>query len=479
MSKTRRNFTYNSLLGVTNILIPLLTFPYIARVLGASGVGVTSFAISLASTFIILCSLGIPIYGIREIAKAKKNPENLSKTFSELLLIQIVWTFCVLIFFTLWLYLTKTYENENALKYLSYIQIISSLGLINWFYQGIEKYKYITIINGFIKILTLILLYLIVKNPEDYWVYYGILVFSNSFGATISLVYSRRFAKIKFENLNLKKHFKPLLILFSTQIAIGIYINLDVIMLKYFTSSEEVGYYATSLKLIKTILIIVTSLGVVLIPKISLFIEEKKMDEVKSIIEKSINFILIISIPTTIGLFLTSSDIIALFAGSAFIESSKLMIWLLPLIFLIGLNNIFGLQILVPSNKEKQLMIVVVFGAIINFTLNFILIPRYSGYGAAFATVFTEIFITGATFYFCKKIISFNLQIIKILKYFLISMVFIPISMMISKIVPSGLTLLLVTCITCSIYYFVILTILKDKFFTINILNPIINKLIK
>jgi len=479
MSTTKTNFIYNSLLGLTNILVPLITFPYITRVLGPSGVGITSFAISLVTTFIILCSLGIPIYGIREIAKSKKNQKKLNKTFSELLIIQIIWTLFVLILFTLWLYLTKTYENERALKYFSYVHIVSSLGLINWFYQGLEKYKFITILNSLIKILTIILLFLIVKNPNDYWIYYAILVLSTAMGAVASFFFSLKYIKIRIRNLDFKKHFKPIIILFSTQIAIGIYVNIDIIMLKYFTSIAQVGYYATSMKLVKTVLILVTSLGVVLIPKIASFIEENRIKEVKNIIEKSINFVLIISLPLIVGLYLTSKDLIILFAGNKFLESSQLMLWLLPLVIFIGLNNIFGLQILVPSNKEKHLMIIVITGAVLNFTLNFILIPVYGGYGAAFATVVTEMLITASTFYYCRKAILFYFPYKKFIKYLLISIVFIPISMFVSKLTPKGISFLITTGVICTVYYIVTLTLIKDKFFKTHILSPILNKILK
>jgi len=470
------NFTYNTLLGLTNIIVPIITFPYASRVLGPQGIGITSFAISLVTTFVILGSLGIPIYGIREIAKSKKDKTKLSNTFSELLLIQVFWSVFIIIAFASWLYFTKTYQNEDAIKYLSFIHIFCSIGLINWFYQGIEKYKFISIVNFISKLLTIALLFILVKQKEDYWLYYFIVVMSSLVYAIISITYSFKFVKYKLVKLNFKRHYKPILILFSTQIAITIYLNLDVIMLKYLSQLEQVGYYSAAIRIIKTLLILVTSLGVVLIPKISSYIYEKNNNEVRVLVEKSINFVLIISFPMMIGLCLVSKDIIILFAGSQFGIASSLLLWLVPLIFLIGMNNIFGLQILVPFNGEKKLMFIVIFGAVLNFSLNFFLIPIYQGKGAAFSTLVTEGIITVLAYYFSKKELGFKFPIKKFLTYLILSLFFIPIVGLIS-LVFEGIFYVIVATFVCAVLYFFALIVIKDKFFIENMYKPVLLKL--
>ena len=470
------NFTYNTLLGLTNIIVPIITFPYASRVLGPQGIGITSFAISLVTTFVILGSLGIPIYGIREIAKSKKDKTKLSNTFSELLLIQVFWSVFIIIAFASWLYFTKTYQNEDAIKYLSFIHIFCSIGLINWFYQGIEKYKFISIVNFISKLLTIALLFILVKHKEDYWLYYFIVVMSSLVSAIISITYSFKFVKYKLVKLNFKRHYKPILILFSTQIAITIYLNLDVIMLKYLSQLEQVGYYSAAIRIIKTLLILVTSLGVVLIPKISSYIYEKNNNEVRVLVEKSINFVLIISFPMMIGLCLVSKDIIILFAGSQFGIASSLLLWLVPLIFLIGMNNIFGLQILVPFNGEKKLMFIVIFGAVLNFSLNFFLIPIYQGKGAAFSTLVTEGIITVLAYYFSKKELGFKFPIKKFLTYLILSLFFIPIVGLIS-LVFEGIFYVIVATFVCAVLYFFALIVIKDKFFIENMYKPVLLKL--
>lgn len=469
---TKKNFIYNVLLGLTNIFVPIITFPYASRILGPEGIGLTSFAISLSTTFIVLGSLGIPIYGIREVAKCRVDKVKLSKTFSELLSIHLLWSLIVIILFSLWLYFTKTYEDEMAIKYLSFVHILSSVGLINWFYQGIQKYKFISIINFISKVLTIGLLFVLVKNPEDYWLYYLIIVVSNIISVVISIVYSIKHVTLSFTGLDLRKHFKPVIILFSTQLAISIYVNLDVIMLKYFSVIEQVGYYSASIKIVKILLVVITSLGVVLIPKIAMFFQEERMKEVKELIEKSINFVLMLSFPVTIILFITSENIIKLFAGDQFIEADVLVKLLAPLIIIIGLTNIFALQILVPSNRERDYMKAVLAALLINIVFNSMLIPIMQSKGAVIATLLTEMTGLIITFYYSKKLVQFSLNIKMVMKYLMISLLFLPLSYLISGLIKQEV-IYLFTFLTGSIFlYGLTLLLIKDSFFMDNIFNP-------
>ncbi|NQW36918.1 MAG: flippase [Flavobacteriales bacterium] len=477
MSSIKKNFIYNNILGVTNIIIPLISFPYISRVLGPEGVGIISFAISLAVTFIVLGSLGIPIYGIREIAKSRGDKTKLSNAFLELLIIEITWSLFVTLIYACWLFFTNTYQNENAIKYLSFIHIMSSVGLINWFYQGMEKYKFISIMNFIVKIFTLILLFALVKKIEDYWIYYAIIVISTFISAIVSILYSFRFIQFEKIKLNFKKHFNPIIILFSTQIAISIYVNLDVIMLKYFSQLEQVGYYSAALKIVKMLLIIVTSLGVVLIPRISSFIQENKTKEVKSLIEKSINYVSIISFPTMVILWILSENIIRLFAGIQFTEANYLIKGLSPLIFIVGMTNIFGLQILVPMDKEKKYMIAVLIGLFTNIFFNILLIPIIQAKGAVIATLFTEVIVLLISYYYSKKLISFSLSKNGSLKYLLLSLLFVPLSMILSKIINNEALYLFVFIALCVVIYTLALLKFKDSFFMNYIFNPIYNNL--
>lgn len=464
MKLLHKNFIFNILLGVTNIIVPLIVFPYISEILEPDGVGITSFAVSLASTFVILGSLGIPIYGIREIAKAKKSDQELSKTFSEIVSIQVIWLVFTLLIYFFWIFFTNTFQHESEIKLASFFHIVGLIGMINWFFQGIEKYKFITVVNIIVKGLTIVLLFVLVKNREDYWIYYWILVGSTIVGSIISLSYGLQFVRFRTTNLNLQKHIKPIGILFSTQIAIGIYVNLDILFLKYFSTNEQVGLYTAASKVIKISLLIVTSLGTVLIPKISQLIEKNQFNEIQKTIEKSLQFVLFIGCPIMILLVVLAPEIIQIFAGDQFLFSVGLIQLLTPLIFFIGMSTVFGLQILVPFQKEKQLLFAVSIGAVVSIILNSVLIPKYQSEGAVYTIVITELIIMICTYYYAKKAFSFKYPYKKGLTYMALSALFIPISMLLHKFFDAFLYISIVSI--CSfILYIIGLYLIKDTFF--------------
>lgn len=301
MGLIKKNFIYNNILGLSNIIYPLVTFPYASRILGPEGIGITSFAVSLSTFFIVLCSLGIPIYGVREIAKQRGDKIKLSLTYSELLVIQTIWTIVIIIIYMLFLFITGTYKNEVMIKNLSYIHLLSSAGIVNWFFQGIENYRFIAVLNFISKFFGILLLFVLVNDLNDYWIYYLLFVFTSIVSSVFGIFYSLKHTQFKLKGLKFKKHIKPIAILFGTQLAMSLYVNLDIIMLKYLSNSYEVGYYTAAIKMVKTSLLVVSSLGLVMIPRISLYFEQNKINEVKKLIEKSIQFVFLIGMPLMVG----------------------------------------------------------------------------------------------------------------------------------------------------------------------------------
>lgn len=473
MKLIQKNFIYNNVLGLTNIIVPLIVFPYLTRTLGPSGIGIVQFAVSLASIFVLIGSLGLPIYGIREIAKCNHNKEKLKKTYSELLIIQLFSTVFSLFFFYLFIQATGILLNETAIKYLSYFYIIASLGLLHWFYQGIENFRFITIVNFTSKILSLAAIFFLVKRQEDYWVYFLILTVVLVICSLINIFYSLYFSGFTLKNLNFRKHLNSIIILFGTQLAVGIYLNLDVVFLKYFSSDYEVGLYTPASKIVKLFIFIITSLGAVLIPKLTIHLKNNQHKESGNIITKSIQFVILISLPIIVLLSVISNDLIELFAGMEFLKSGLLLIFLCPIILIIGLSNIFGLQILVPINQEKKLLLSIVIGALFSVFLNFLLIPIYKSFGVVFSLLITEVIITALTFYFSRKFLFFKIPFISGLKYLFFSLLILPFCLFF-KIYFDGLIFLVIASLTTIIIYLLCLIVSKDKFFRENIVSPIL-----
>lgn len=476
MGLIKKNFIYNNILGLSNIIYPLVTFPYASRILGPEGIGITSFAVSLSTFFIVLCSLGIPIYGVREIAKQRGDKIKLSLTYSELLVIQTIWTIVIIIIYMLFLFITGTYKNEVMIKNLSYIHLLSSAGIVNWFFQGIENYRFIAVLNFISKFFGILLLFVLVNDLNDYWIYYLLFVFTSIVSSVFGIFYSLKHTQFKLKGLKFKKHIKPIAILFGTQLAMSLYVNLDIIMLKYLSNSYEVGYYTAAIKMVKTSLLVVSSLGLVMIPRISLYFEQNKINEVKKLIEKSIQFVFLIGMPLMVGFLILAEDLVFLFAGNQFINSTLLIYISAPLIIIIGLSNVFGLQILVPINQEKKLLYSVLIGAVLNFSLNLIFIPLFAAKGVAISTVITEIVVMIILFYFSYKRLKFDFPIKKGVIYVLLALMFFPLGLLIDAFFDKIYSSILII-ISSSIIYTVALIVINDSFFIKNILNPILKKI--
>lgn len=441
MSKNQKsiskNYIYNTILKVLNIVFPMITFPYIARVLTASGVGKINFSLSVISYFILISRIGIPMYGIRECAKYRDDKKKLTKTVQEILIINFGSLILSLILFYVILFNSNTLANYKDVLLILSINIISTSIGMEWFYQAIEEYKYITIRNIFVKIFSLILIFILIKDQNDYNIYAFILVISVSLSYLYNFFYSRTYINIlkKYSNYNFKRHVKPILLLFAMSISISIYTNLDKVMLGILTNDEAVGYYTSANKMIKVIVSLVTSLGTVLLPRMSYYIENDLTKEINTLIDKSLNFILLLAIPASVGIFMLAKPIILIFTGSGYTEAITTIKILSPVILIIGLSNLIGVQILLSHGKEKFTLISTSIGAITNFLLNLLLIPYLKHNGAAIATIVAEISVTITQIYFAYSYLKGNISFKNIFQYFV------------------GAVLIIITCLTVNYYF--------------------------
>lgn len=466
----KANFIYNNLLTLSTLLFPLISFPYVSRILGPNGIGIYNYAFSVTNYFLLFASLGLPIYGIREIAKARASKGSLSKTFSELLSINICTTLVLSLLGLFILNHIDVFEETPSLKYLSVLFILSNIGNIDWLFKGMEDYGYITIRTIALRLITITLLFIFVKEPADYVAYYMLTVLSNVAISCFNIYTACRSTRPVFRNLSIRKHIKPLLLLFSTQLAMSIYVNLDTVMLGSLSTTTEVGFYTAAIKIVKVCLMIVTSLGVVMIPRLSLYFKEGKEIEAQELLGKSLLFIFLIGAPIFIGLLVINEPLIILFAGEDFSYASTLVRYLAPIILLIGLSNLFGLQVLVPLGKEKLLLISVLLGAVANFILNLSLIPTYHSQGAAIGTFFAELIVAASTIYFAYRWFPIIIPLRPIILYVSLSLVFIPISYTIgSFLYQSPILHIVVTVFVCAVFYLSGLLMARDSFVLENI----------
>ena len=385
------NFIMNAILTMSSFIFPLITFPYVSRVLLETGTGRVSFATSLITYFTMIAQLGIPTYGIRACAKVRDDRQELTRTAHEILFINIIMSVVsyILLAFAL-AFVPRLQEDRTLYVIVSITIILSAIGM-EWLYKALEQYTYITIRSVIFKFIALVGMFLLIHEENDYVMYGFITIFAGSASNVFNFINVHKYIDLKpIGNYNIKRHMKPVMVFFAMSCATTIYNNLDVVMLGFMKSDADVGYYNAAVK-IKTILIsIVTSLGTVLLPRASYYIEHSMLDEFKRVSEKALNFVFLLASPLALYFILYAKNGIYFLAGENYSGSILPMQIIMPTLLLIGITNILGIQILVPLGREITVLISEIAGAVVDIILNAILIPPYSSAGAALGTLAAE-----------------------------------------------------------------------------------------
>ena len=387
----KKNFVMNIILTASSFLFPLITFPYISRILLPAGTGKVSFATSLISYFNMFAQLGIPTYGICACARVRDNREELTRTAHELLLINLVmsaFSYAALIIGIL--FISRLREERTLYIIISLTILLSAIGM-EWLYKAVEQYSYITIRSILFKFAALAVMFLLVHQQSDYVIYGGITILAASASNIMNLINVHKYIEIKpVGQYRPLRHMKAVTVFFAMACATTIYTNLDTVMLGFMATDMDVGYYNAAVK-IKTILVsIVTSLGTVLLPRASYYVEQGRMDEFIRITRKSLSFVFLTASPLMLYFILFARQGIYFLSGTAYENSVIPMQIIMPTLLLIGITNVLGIQILVPTGREKMVLHSEIAGAVTDCILNFLLIPRMASAGAAIGTLVAE-----------------------------------------------------------------------------------------
>lgn len=400
----KKNFIMNVLLTMSSFIFPLISFPYVSRVVGPSGTGKVSFAISIVTYFTLFSNLGIPTYGIRACARVRDNRLELSRTVHELLIINAITALIsyIALFVTI-LLMPKFQEQKTLILMVSSTIFLTAIGM-EWLYRGIEQYTYITIRSVIFKIITVLAMFLLIHSEEDYLWYGAISILASSASNIFNFFHAHRYITFyPVGNYCPKKHLKAVFVFFAMSIATTIYTNLDILMLGFMKTDIDVGYYDAAVKMKKVTVSIVTSLGAVLLPRASYYIEHKEYAEFRKISEKAINFVFLTATPMMLYFILYAREGICFLSGGSYMGAVTPMKIIMPTVLFIGLSNILGIQILVPLGKEKEVLYSEILGAIVDFLINLILIPKYASAGAAFGTMVAELLVLGYQFVVLRK----------------------------------------------------------------------------
>ncbi|MBQ9609872.1 MAG: flippase [Lachnospiraceae bacterium] len=388
------NMIMNMLLTMSNFIFPIITFPYISRILLPIGTGKVTFATSVVTYFGMFVQLGVPTYGVRACAKVRDDKETLSRIVHELLSINLLMTVVVYIVYIISLFQVPRFNQDLKLFFILGISIFLNAIGVEWLYKGLEEYGYITVRSIVFKLIAIIAMFLLVHEQKDYILYGGISIFASSASNILNFINLRKFIYLKsVGNYNVKKHIKYVLIFFAMSVATTIYTNLDNVMLGFMRDDVQVGYYGAAVK-IKTILLsIVTSASTVLLPRASYYVDRGEMDEFYRILKKTMHFIVLVAFPFSVYFIFFAKEGILFLSGKEYGGAIMPMQVIMPTLLLIGITNVIGIQMMVPMGREKLVLYSEIAGAVTDLILNAIFIPEFGATGAAIGTLIAEIVV--------------------------------------------------------------------------------------
>ena len=386
-----QNSIFYLLYNVLNVVFPFLTGVYVARVLLPPDIGQVETVRNLASFFAIFAFLGIPTYGLREISKARNDQKELSKLYSELMVINTISTIIFAVTYLVLIFLVKSYRDNLVFFLITGISIVLNFFNNSWLYEGLEKFDYISIRNFAFKVLSFLLLVLFVRSSEDYLVYAFITVVGTAGNNLVNMVCSRRYVTLTLADLNLKRHMRSILYLVVVNLAIEIYSMVDIAMLGLMCEKEVVTYYSYGMKIQKILLQVINTFTVVLVPRIALYFKEQKLDEYNALLTKTLSIILILSLPIIIGTNFIGDLLITKVYGDAYVRSSEVLKILVLAVCISPIGYLLGSRIMLVTGHESQMIIAVSTGAIINIIGNSLMIPKFQESGAAIASIASEI----------------------------------------------------------------------------------------
>lgn len=471
MSKSlKTNYIFNLLNTVSGLLFPLITFPYASRILLADGIGQVNFFQSIIQYITLLTCLGIPMYAIREVAKVRDNIAERNKVTVEILLLHASLTVIgYVIVAILAATIAKIQVNIPLFLILSATIFFTAIGC-EWFYQGVEDFKYITIRGLIVKTVSVVLLFLLVKTKEDILWYAGYSVFGVLGGNIFNFIRLRKYISLKklpFGELRPLRHLLPALHIFVLNLVISIYVQLNSVMLGFMSDTTSVGLFTAASKLSHMTLGIVSALGTAMLPRLSNLIAIGEKEKFDRLSQKAMQFVLAITLPMTVGMILTSSYLIPLFCGETYTPAILTLQIISPIILAIGISSILGIQILYPQGQENKVILSTALGAAVNFFLNLWLIPKYEQDGAAIATVITEIVVTGSMIFIGSRYIPIRWKNKNYFHYFIGTLLMgIGVSgWMYGTPCQSDILNLTVSCVIGIAIYAIYLIAIKDSFY--------------
>lgn len=408
MQSIKKNFLFSNILTAANYIFPFLTYPYISRVLEVNNIGICNFVDSIINYFILISMMGIGQIGIREIAKSKGNKDLLNSTFNSLFILNTISTTIALIILIILIYTIPILYTHKELMYIGALKLISNYLLIDWLYRGLEEFKYVTIRTILVKILYVVAIFIFIQKTDDYKLYYLLSCLMIAANAIFNGTYAKKFISFTLSTIKIRPFIRPFFILGIYSLLTHLYTSLNVVYLGIVTNETEVGYYTTATKLYSILLALFTAFTGVLLPRMSLLVSENKFDEFKALLQKSTNILFTFSIPTIIFSTIMAPDIIQIIAGKGYEGAIIPMRIVMPLMLIIGYEQILIVQTLMPLRKDKSILYNSILGAITAILMNILLVSTYKSIGSSIVWIISELVVLVASQYFVNKYINIS-----------------------------------------------------------------------
>lgn len=456
-----KNLSYNVILQIVLMILPLVSIPFVSRVLGNEGIGIYSFTLSLTQYFIILGSIGLALYGNRQIAYTRDDKELMSRTFWAILILRVLTTSIALIVYY------AMFWNSSDLRFIRMIQsihIIASMFDITWLYVGLEDFKRIVTRNLFVKLIGLVAIFTLIKSSNDVVLYTWINIAMSIGSSLVMWLYIPKIiVKTKVMFKDIQTHFKPALHLFIPQIASQVYVMLDKTMIGYLSTYDQVGFYTQSDRIVKAIQELIAALGTVMLPRMSYIFSKGDTEQMDSYLNQNLKAVSYVSLPMFIGLVAVAPEFVPWFFGPGYEPVIFIMQCVASVLFFISISSVLGVQYLIPTNRVNEFTVSIVLGALMNLILNFTFIPKYGAMGAVVGTIVAEFSVMAAQFIVLRHKVKFKPYFNSLIKYVIaVGVMFTTIRFLTTFLSVNALTTLIQVTVGILVYI-VSLVILQEE----------------
>ena len=407
----KKNFAYKSVLTLSTYLIKFITFPYVARVLGVERIGLVNFVDNTVNYFLLFATMGVGLLGVREIAAVKEDKKRRDQVYSSVLALNLLFTLVSLGIYLLCVVTIPKLCQYDELFYIGTAKILFTVFLVEWFFTGVENFRYITLRSILIKVLYIISVFLFVRDTSDYRLYFILTVGVVVLNALINQLYIREFVRVRWNNIQLFKYLKQNVTLGIYTLMTSMYLTFNVMYLGLVSNNTEVGYYTTAFKLYSVVLGFFTAFTNVMLPRMSSLLANGEKDRFQELVNRSFSVMSTCCIPLILCSMIMAPQIVYILSGPGYEGAILPMRIIMPAAFAVGVAQVLAIQVLMPMKKDKVLLVASIIGAVVSLLINLLVVPYIESVGSAVVLLCSEAVVTGAYLWY---VLSHKLTLISV-----------------------------------------------------------------